>query len=316
MVGSASRGHQNQLHYLPELTKKNVLALIVGLQNPTDNLGYAVPGYNTFGFIKKGVANAKKRVIVGCYDHDFLTIKNVIEVSKIYQLKLGIYSKRIHQMIDALVKMQYLDLTNLTVFPLDQVIDYDPNSVIILSGNYDRLFQNTYKVLSGEDSKLTFNPTDHFLLTIVTQPGLEVKEAQVTDDISCLDVSTKKLPHSTLLPIAGREDHRFLVNILKPKYVLPVYGFYKEYISYLEAIGSLIFRKNIIFLYNGERIIFHHKNHVKVVEEKISESYVNTKGVMEISSTILLERQNLNHYGLVAVSFVYDKNNNIFSPPQ
>lgn len=321
MVGHESyAGFSSDLHLLPQLTKNNVFLLIVGLQNVTTNPHFAASCYQSESFIYKKALNAAGRMIVGCYDNDLLTIKNVITTAQKLNLKLGIYSTSISKLVHKLVKMGYLHLGRLTFIKTTTEISYDPNSIVLVTGNYDRLYHKLYKILDKRDKNLTITDQDTFLLATVTKPGWEVKEARLLDAISRLDAAASKMSNSILLPIAGALDHNYLVSILKPQFVLPVFGYYKEYISYLDAVDRAIIDKRVIFLYNGERIQFDHAPKVsgayKITKHRITSSYVNVSGVLDIGASVLLERQALSNFGLISVGFLLDYQKQIFSKPQ
>ncbi|MDQ0513945.1 ribonuclease J [Mycoplasmoides fastidiosum] len=307
-------GYESQLLMLPQLTNFNVLALIVGLQNVGKNLGFAAPSYKNFSFLKKAIANSNNRMIVACYDNDLLTVLNVAEISKIYGLKLVIYSNTLSKLFDQLIKMRYISNEGLSLID-SKKIPKDNDVIILITGNQDRLYHKMHKILTGQDSNISFGDNDTFILNTITQSGLELREAKLLDEISRNDVRTKKIGRTIQLPIAGSEDHKFLLNLLNPKLVFPGIGYYKEFASYIKDCENTINPHKIRFLYNGEMTNLIDGKAQKTSQLQVGEQYVDFGGVVDIQTSILLERQNMFAYGLVMINTIYDKEKNLFSQP-
>ncbi|WP_391591673.1 hypothetical protein [[Mycoplasma] cavipharyngis] len=315
LANSKKPGFESQIHYLPRITQNSVLALIVGLQNVGKNLGYAVPNYQNYGFLKRIIANSTNRILIACYDHDFMTVLNAVEIARNYGLKVMIYSNTWTKIFNQMVKMGYVNIDHL-VFIDSKKVPNDQDLIVIITGNQDRLYHKMHKILTGEDQNISFNSQDLFVLNTITQSGIELREARLLDEISRKDVATEKIKRTIHAPIAGNEDHKFLVNLLNPKWIFPIIGYHKDFNAYLEAVSSVINPHIVRFLDNGEVAILDQKSLPKTFHYPIYEQYVDFNGVVDIKTSALLERQNMYTYGLVNINFIYCKEKKCFSEPE
>lgn len=307
-------GFESQLHLLPKITNNKVLALIVGLQNVNKVYGYTAPNYNTYNFLKKSITNSANRVIVACYDNDLLTILNVVKIAKIYGMKLVVYSNTLIRLFQLMVKLNYINMDQLNLIDSKRVSN-ESDLLVLITGNYDRLYYKMHKILTGQDINIDIVESDTYILSTITQPGLELREAKLLDEVNRHNCITKKIGSNVNLAIAGKEDQMFLANILNPKFIYPIMGYFKEFSAYNEALETIISPHKIRFLYNGEVAIIKNGIAQKNEHYDVGEQYVDADGVLDIKTSILLERQSMYTHGLIVINSIYNKKNHCFSLP-
>ena len=120
----------------------------------------------------------------------------------------------------------------------DLTVDYsylsDHDDVVILvSGIGQRVFRELSKLADGNaDKNFSVHQTDTII--IATQPvsGLEIMAANASDALYATGAKVVTISKKSLSSMhAHSEDIKMLLNILKPKYYMPVKGEYRSLLA-------------------------------------------------------------------------------------
>jgi len=119
---------------------------------------------------------------------------------------------------------------------------------------------------------------------------------------------------------ARQEDLKMMINLVRPKYLIPIHGNY----FMLKLHGELgvsvgLDPKNILIGENGKVIEFDYRQNGKVTTEKVptSQVMVDGLGVGDIGQVVLRDRQLLAKDGMFVITTIVDgKTNKIIGKPQ
>lgn len=102
---------------------------------------------------------------------------------------------------------------------------------------------------------------------------------------------------------ASYEDIKLMISLVKPKYLIPIKGLYKDFIKVKEAgIETGMLLNNIIICDNGEFIEIKNGEFIKIIKKiKTSDLYVDNIGISDIGSIVLNERKQLATDGVVII---------------
>lgn len=174
----------------------------------------------------------------------------------------------------------------------------------------------------GSINGLTLRDTDTLMIPEKVFDGTEKVAAKVMDQVS--KIGLKVITSSSERGLNGRpkllmnpsqEDTKIFLNFLKPKYVIPVKGYYKEFVELKNFIVNYTDVKNVILATNGQQINF---KDGKLTEEtrlikNVGHVKVQTLGNKEIHSELINERKKLASDGIVVIGLLLDKDTNEIS---
>ncbi|WP_052663121.1 ribonuclease J [Mycoplasmoides pirum] len=308
---------EGNLNDISSIVGNNVLALAVGIGYVNKNSGFTSPKHKSKEILDQIINNANPdgRIFVSCYDSNAYTILTVAQLAKQKSRPLIIYSHTFINIFSTIVRNKIFNNRNLVTLPISE-IDKTNNALICIASNPHRLYSRLSKIANGEDEKIHFNDKDTFVLITPRVAGYEGVEAKILDDIARNDVDYIKLTNDVLPMQASNEDHKYLLNLLKPKYVMPISGLYKDFVNYATIAKHVGFTsEQIKILYNGEVLKFVDGTLQKDISEISLESrYVDSSGIQDIDASILFEREQMAENGVAIVLVFYDQKNHKFKP--
>jgi ribonuclease J len=138
---------------------------------------------------------------------------------------------------------------------------------------------------------------------------LEKKEANLFDELyrnnikNVISIDKKTLPMQP-----SNEDHKFLIKLVKPTYIIPVSGLQMNFLNYQKmAVQMNIPRQNILTLSNGEVVTFENAIlNPKHKFIKLEQQFVNEQGFVDNAPISMFEREQMKENGVVLVSLLVD----------
>lgn len=307
---------ESSLNEIATIVNNNVLLLIVGIGYVNKNSGFTSPKHKSKEILDQIIndANPDGRIFVSCYDSNAYTILTVAQLAKQKSRPLIIYSHTFINVFSTIVRNKIFNNRNLVTLPISE-IDKTENAIVCIASNPHRLYSRLSKIANGEDEKIHFNDKDTFVLITPRIAGYEGVEAKILDDIARNDVDYVKLTNDVLPMQASNEDHKYLLNLLKPKYVIPTSGLYKDFINYATIAKNVGFTSDqICILYNGEVLKLLNGTIQKGITEITLESkYVDSSGIQDIDASILFEREQMAENGVAIILAFYNHKEHKFN---
>ncbi|MCQ3907200.1 MAG: hypothetical protein MJ219_00095 [Mycoplasmoidaceae bacterium] len=306
---SVNNATYDLLEQVNKFTKNNTLLLITSIGKNIDHRGFTSPNYNIDNFFENCILDMPNRGIFVIEEEDIYKLTKLATIAAKKTIPFYIYSPSLARAFNYMQSNKIINFNNL-IYINEQQINTIDRGIIVISGDKQSLFTKLQKIVVGDDQRFTFKPTDTFVYSILTTPGYEKLEANLFDSINRLDVSrVVKLPKDIIPLSQSQEDHKFLINILKPKFIIPTGGLFMQFAQYKEMCKNVVTpQKNIIILGNGQVATFDSgkfidaKHHIKLVEQ-----YVGNQGLYDVGASGLFECEQMADSGCVLASLLVDK---------
>jgi ribonuclease J len=150
-------------------------------------------------------------------------------------------------------------------------------------------------------------PGDTVILSATPIPGNEEMINRTLNNLfrAGAFVYYADLMHVHVSGHASQEEQKLLINLVRPKYFIPLHGEYRHLVLHARLAQSIgIPQENIFVIENGAVVEFDEQSHARVARETVpaSDVLVDGIGVGDIGTTVLRERHHLSEDGfLVAV---------------
>jgi ribonuclease J len=300
---------EDDLFEINKITHGKNLMLIVGSGLAGRSKGFTNPNHRVAAYFESIILDSPGRILAACYDHDVYKVLGLVQAAVSKNRPINIYSTTFIELFKYLNEKGYSSSKRAITIG-DEALDQSENAVIIITGTPQRLFPKLEKIVNDDDPKLHMKDTDTFIFAENTIPGYETFEANLFDGVARTNIKhSYKLPR-TILPVsASNEDHKFLVEILKPKYIVPVSGLYMDFVEYQKAVTQTGFIKtNVLILENGQCISLNSG----VIEPKtkfvnLEQQYIGTQGVLDVGASSMFERDQMKDNGVVLLSILFNK---------
>lgn len=310
-----SKAFFSQIHNIRSIIKDSPVLLMItqtGIVHKSNT--FTSPFHNNKSFYEKIISDTSSRIVVALYNNDYYSLFNIAQAAKKYQRPFIIYSKDAINVFQACIKNNLFNNKHLISLTLNEVND-SKNPIIVISEEPKKLISKLNKIMDGEDDVLSFNEDDLFVLGTQIIPGFEGNISVLLDDISLMDIKYVTLP-KTFLPLEpSDEDHKFVISLIQPKYIIPVGGLYMSMIEYANVINQTWIKKDqVLLLSNGDVATFEDGEYLGAKKNLNLELVpLNSSGTNDLVSSVIYERQQMLSSGTVTISFLIDKQGSILS---
>jgi ribonuclease J len=304
---------EDEIMEINRFTNHKNLLLIVGAGLVGRSKGFTNPNHRIAAYFENIMIDSPGRLLVACYDHDVYKVLGLVSAAANKSRPVNVYSTTFIELFKLLNTNNYLGNKKLLMLS-DDKLDESDNAVIVITGTTQRLFPKLAKIIADDDPKLHVKSTDTFIFAENTIPGFETFEADLFDNVARTNVEhIYKLPKEIVPISASNEDHKFLIETLKPKYVVPVGGLYMDFVEYQRAvIQTGIHKQSILLLENGQCISFNNGTlEPKTKFINLEQQYIGTQGVLDVGASSMFERDQMKDGGVVLLSILYSKEEKI-----
>lgn len=282
-----------------------------------DSTNAEVPGFSiSERIVEKNleeiIRKAEGRVIVGAFASLLTRIAEIIKIAERYDRKIAISGLSMKTNIQIAQNLGYIKIRKGTLISLEEINKYKDDKILILStGAQGEPNASLTKVVSGENRHLEIKPGDVIIFSSSVIPGNE-RPVQILKDN--LTRQGAKVYHSKLVDIhssghAPQEELKIIMKLIKPKFLVPIHGYYFMRAANAELARDVkIPKENIILADNGQ-ILEIAKNKIRISEETIPAFYVMVDGlgVGDVGEVVMRDRRVLAQEGMVVIIATLDR---------
>lgn len=288
-IQQSDHKYQTDFRKINELANKQVLALLpesIG-SGLTQDSGVS---QQLIHKINSVYANAEGRIIVSLFSSDLLKIQRVIDISLAHKKRIAIIGRRAQRIVDIAIKNGYLSIPEESLVNLRYVDEKNKNDqndlVALVTGNRHEPFYMLQRMCKRVDRLIHINENDSVLLLTSPVPGTEKMAARTLDVLSRSDANVTAIDKRLLSSShASGEEIKMMINLLRPKYIIPTIGEYRHQYGVRVLAKELGYdESNVFLLDNGDSF-----NHVKGKDAYVSKADIPNAGDILIDGTPVID---------------------------
>ena len=276
----------------------------------SERSGHTSPNHRLTGFFRDTINRAEGRVIFTVLPIHLFTIEEIFEAAKNSRRKIVIMGKKLQNVINMAVSEKYLTIDKEILGDLSNV--NDNNVILLVCDDKDKPYAAIDRIVSGYDKFIRLKRED----TIVfAEPRYDENEkiiVRLENEIAMLGAETISIPKGKeISQHASSEDIMLMIDLLKPKYYMPVEGEYRYMVNNAHLANRLgIKPENIILKTNGEVV----RIEDKVLKEcneivPINDVLIDGNSNDDIGELVIKDREMLSENGIVLISATLSKDN-------
>jgi len=297
-------GKPTDLSRLAQVGAQGVLLLL------SDSTYAELPGYTPSERVvgetlDSIMANAGGRVIVATFSSLISRIQQVINSAARYNRRVFITGRSMGDNIRIASELGYLKLPEGVMARFDEMRGLPPNKIVfITTGSQGEPTSALVRMASSDYRQLHIQRGDTVVLSATPIPGNEAVVNRTLDNIfrRGAEVLYDKVAKVHVHGHASQEELKLLMNLVKPKYFVPVHGQYRHlsfHAKLAESVG--IPRENTFILEDGDILELTPTSSRVAGKINLSNVYVDGLSVGDIGSVVLRDRWMLSRDGIVMV---------------
>ena len=303
-------GLGTDLARLGQIGEKGVDLLLADSTN-SEVEGYT-PSERTVGAaFQLEFAKAKGRIIVAAFASHIHRLQQIVTIAESYGRKIAIDGRSLVKVFEVAQKMGYLKIKKDTMISLSDVENEKDNKIVILcTGTQGEPMASLSRIAQNIHKHTKIKEGDTVIISATPIPGNEKAVSKNINNLLKYDAEVifKKVAGIHVSGHASKKEQELMLNLIKPKYFMPVHGEYKMLKAHIEtAIATGVPKANTLLGLNGNKIEIT-KSGVKI-KGKVSAgaTFIDGLGVGDIGQTVLRDRQQLSQDGVIIVVFTLNK---------
>ncbi|MFA6649532.1 MAG: ribonuclease J, partial [Candidatus Izemoplasmatales bacterium] len=272
------------------------------------SIGHSTSDYNLIYAIRNTFSKAEGRIIVAMYSTEIAHIQRIINEALKLNKRISIIGRRAQRLVDIGETMGYIQippdkLVNLKY--MDENNNNELNDVVFLvTGERHEPFFMLQRMCKGYDRLLKLNFQDTVLMMCLPVVGTEKIAAKTYDALYRLEARVVKLDKKILPPYhASMEDLKLMYSLVKPKYLIPINGEYRNQLAQHDlAIDYGFTEDRIVVIDNGEVVTFEN-GELAMKHDTVMNGSIMVDGNFDsdINDTVLKERELLSEDGFLLI---------------
>lgn len=307
---SVSKEYKADMYEIAKLGQNKILALISDSTNASIS-GYNTPEVEAARQIEEAFYDANKRLIVTCYASNFLTMGHILRASIKQNRKIFLLGEAINNAVRAARKLGYIKIEDDKFIKKENLKNYPKNEILILSsGQQGEPIEAIKNIAERRIKDITIEKDDTVMIAATPSPNMEVMLYNTLNLLSKLGAnvvaSSKKLHASSH---ATKEEVKMMINLIKPTYLIPVQGEYRNLKKHKDAaIETGMKEENIFLLEKGNTLDLTAKK-AKVFKKNITVGniLIDGKSVGDVEDGVLKERKILANDGIFVASYAISR---------
>ena len=268
--------------------------------------------------------DAPGRIIITSFSNDLRRIQQIIDVSLKYNKRVAIIGRKTQRLVDIAINLGYIKIPEEKLVSLRYIDDKNTNNdddmVVIVAGDRHEPYFMLQRMCKKIDRLINITGKDTIITMTTPTDGSEKLAAKTLDLLSRVNTRINTLNKKLLeTSHATREEIKMMINILKPKYVIPVKGEFNHQYALIDIANEIHYDiNNVIILDNGNFAIFDKGFREKKIEEfPAGEILIDGAVAGDVNNVVIRDREQLSKDGiLLVVANLNPKSKNILAGPE
>ncbi|MGB8262093.1 MAG: ribonuclease J [Terracidiphilus sp.] len=224
-------GKPFDLHTFAEYGKRGVLALLQDSTN-VERRGYTPSESAVRPRLDEIFSQTKKKLFFSCFSSSIYRIKIALELARQHSRKVAIVGRSMMESTEIAQDLGYIDVPNGLIINPSQMRDYPPEQLMVLiSGTQGEPMSALSRAAVDNHKHARIDQGDTVVLSSRIIPGNEKSIFRVIDHLYRREANVIYDDGSQgLIHVSGhgsQEEQRLLINLVRPKYFIPVHGDYR-----------------------------------------------------------------------------------------
>lgn len=256
------------------------------------------------------------RLIVSTFASNVNRLSQIIKAAYECDRKVLILGRSMENVVEIGKQLKTIDVPDSTFTTQELVNSLPPEKVcIVCTGSQGETLAALSRIANGVHKYIRIIPGDTVVLSSNPIPGNALNVSGIVNQLvrngaRVLENATFQSLHTT--GHASREEQKLMMQLIKPKYFMPVHGEYKMLRLHANTAMEVgIPEENTFICANGDALVLRDnevfRSNTRIQTDAI---YVDGRDISGLSTSVIKDRQILADNGMVAVVVCIDSRTN------
>ncbi|ATZ03284.1 ribonuclease J [Streptococcus suis] len=307
---AADKFYRTDFGRLAEIGNEGVLALLSDSANADSNVQVASM-HEAGEEILNTIADCDGRVIVAAVASNIVRIQQIFDAAEATGRRVVLTGHDVENIVRTAIQLKKLRLVSerLLVKPKDMNKYEDHELIILETGRMGEPLNGLRKMSIGRHRYVEIKEGD--LVYIVTTPSIskEAVVARVENLIYKAGGTVKSITKKLRVSGHGNaRDLQLMLNIMKPKYLFPVQGEYRQLDAHAKAALEIgMYPENIIIVKRGDVMAFEEGDFVHSGAVTAGDVMIDGNAMGDVGNIVLRDRKILSEDGIFIVAITVNR---------
>ena len=306
-----SKNNPIKIEQYLKLGKENNLALLLESTN-SEKEGFSVTEETVRKTLENIFRKVDGRIIVGTFSSQIERIIEIVKIAEKLERKVFIDGFSMKANIEIAKNLGLLKFKKENVLNVERINDFPPGKIIaICTGAQGEESAALMRIANKKHKYIKLQNGDSIFLSSSIIPGNERSIQNLKDNLSRQGA---RIIHYAVADIhasghAYSEELKMMIEMIKPKFFIPVHGYYFMLRTNADLARSVgIPKENIVVPFNNGVIIEVDNEKITMLKESVPANYmmVDGLGVGDVKEVVMRDRQMLSQDGIFVIITVVD----------
>jgi len=299
------------LHSFAKYGTEGVLALFSDSTN-VERPGFTPSERAIVPRIEELCRSAPRRVILSCFASSIHRIQQVIDIASRVGRKVAFVGRSMVDNVEIAHSLELLHIPDGMVVRPQDIRGFDPKRIIILaSGSQAEPMSSLSRIAVDNHRFVSVDENDSVILSARIIPGNEKSIFRMLDHMFRRRALVYYDNSAGTIHVSGhasQEEQKLLLQLVKPKYFIPVHGEYRHlfrHAALAHQLGSV--SQEILLLEDGRPVEFTEDGARRLEQVTAGRVCVDSGSLEEIEEVVIRDRKHLSEDGIVVPIIAIDK---------
>ncbi len=297
-------------HKIAELGNEGVLVMMSDSTN-ADRPGYTLSERLVGEKFDETFRKASERIIIASFASNISRIQQAITSAYKYGRKVAVVGRSMVNVVSIAMDLEYLDVPPGILVDLDEIQLLPKNETVILTtGSQGEPMSALSRMAASDHNRIEIIPGDTIIISASPIPGNEKLVHRTIDQLFRQGAEVIYEPFSGVHVSghASQEELKLMLNLVKPKFFIPVHGEYRHLIRHAQLAESVgISPENIFVAENGQVLEFSEDRGLISGRVTAGRVLVDGLGVGDVGNIVLRDRKHLSQDGIFIIVITMSK---------
>jgi ribonuclease J len=294
------------LHAFAEYGKEGVLALFQDSTN-VERAGYTPSEQAVRAKFEEIFARTRRRLFISCFSSSIHRIKLAVDMAFRHGRKIALVGRSMNESTEIAMDLGYVDMPDGFLINPGQIKDYAPEKVcVLISGTQGEPMSALSRAAVDNHKHAKIDTGDTVVLSSRIIPGNEKAIYRVVDHLYRREANViyedGSWPPVHVSGHASQEELRLLINLVKPRYFIPIHGEYrqlKRHADLAKSMGGAV--GYTMMIESGDILEFDELGARKAGKINVGRICIDSGGSMGdiVEDLVIKDRRHLSEDGIV-----------------
>lgn len=316
-------GKPFDLHAFAELGKQGVLLLLQDSTN-VDRRGYTPSEKAVRPRLDEIFSQTQKKLFFSCFSSSIHRIRLAMELAAEHGRKVAIIGRSLDNSTEIAQDLGYIEPAPGLIINPGQIKDFPADKLcIMITGTQGEPMSALSRAAVNNHKHAKIDQGDTVLMSSRVIPGNEKSIYRVIDHLERRDAEViYDDGASGLIHVSGhgsQEELRLMINLVRPKFFVPVHGDYRHLKRHVELASSLGVIEKAVLLEDGEVLEVDQKSATKTGKVTVGRVCIDSGGAASdvVEDLVIRDRKHLSEDGILLPIIAINKmTGKLENPPE